>query len=106
MQEKRFKILRVSECSARTFKFDFKHRDTGKEENISIFEYFKRKYNIHLQYPDIPVLEMTKRGVTYPMEVCHMLGGQRYPYKLNELAVRSEQIIWVRCAKTYDRPLL
>jgi eukaryotic translation initiation factor 2C len=51
-------------------------------------EYFKRKYNLTLQWPEFPVLETTKRGVVYPMECSIMLGGQRYPYKLNELQVR------------------
>ena len=54
---------------------------------MSIFEYFKEKYNCHLQFPTIPIVETTKKGVAFPMEVCYVLHGQRFPFKLNELQV-------------------
>lgn len=80
-----FKIQRVSTKTARTFKFDLRNQQTGEiEPNTSVFDYFQRKYNIYLSYGDLPLLETTKKGVVYPMEVCHMCPGQRYPFKLNE----------------------
>lgn len=67
-------------------------------------EYFKRKYNLTLQYPEFPVLETTKRGVVYPMECSIMLGGQRYPYKLTETQVGISLFRLVRkCKLTLDR---
>lgn len=85
---KTFKILRVSEKNARQYKFDLKQKETGEIlKDISVEEYFQRKYNIVLEWPEFPVLETTKRGTVYPMETAIMLGGQRYPYKLNESQV-------------------
>lgn len=88
VMKKTFKIHKISTFTSRTYKFDLKNKQTGKvEPNTSVFDYFKRQYNIHLEHPDLPVIETTKKGVVYPMEVCHMMGGQRYPYKLDEAMV-------------------
>jgi eukaryotic translation initiation factor 2C len=85
---KTFKILRVSDKNSRQYKFDLKERETGEIiPDVSVEEYFKRKYNLALQWPEFPVLETTKKGVVYPMECSIMLGGQRYPYKLTETQV-------------------
>lgn len=88
INKKRFKIHKISEYTARTYKFDLRNKKTGEiEPNTSVFDYFKRQYNIYLEHGDLPVIETTKKGVVYPMEVCHMHGGQRYPYKLDEVMV-------------------
>lgn len=41
-----------------------------------------------LEYPDLPLIEVGKKGTMYPMEICHMGKGQKYPYKLDEAQVR------------------
>ena len=45
---------------------------------MSIFEFFKEKYNRHLQFPTIPVVE---KGIAFQMEVC-ILHGQRFAQAL------------------------
>lgn len=55
------------------------------EKNVSIEQYFKRRYNVILQYPGLPLVEVTsKKRILYPMELCFMQKGQKYPYKLDE----------------------
>lgn len=50
---------------------------------MSVESYFVAKYKVHLNYPDFPLVEVGRRGALYPMELCHMVYGQRYPYKLD-----------------------
>lgn len=43
------------------------------------------RYNVILQHPNLPLVEVTsKKRVMYPMELCFMQKGQKYPYKLDE----------------------
>lgn len=55
--------------------------------NISVFDYFQQKWNIRLQYPDLPVVQMHKqiRGnfVVLPMELCFLSDAQRYVGRLS-----------------------
>ncbi|KAL1982463.1 hypothetical protein VTN96DRAFT_1310 [Rasamsonia emersonii] len=66
------------------FTIDYKDKATGKTEKLTMFQYFKKRYNVILEYPNLPVVEMTKNGVFYPMEHLVIVGLQRYPYKLND----------------------
>lgn len=85
-----------------TYKFDLRHKDSGEiEPDVSIYDYFLRKYKLGLQFKDLPVIETTRKGVAYPMEVCHMLPGQRYPFKLNEL--QTSNMIKFAVARPADR---
>lgn len=52
---------------------------------ITVERYFKEQYNLILQYPTLPVVEMTKKGVCYPMELLQLPANQRFPFKLDEL---------------------
>ncbi|QSZ31114.1 hypothetical protein DSL72_000677 [Monilinia vaccinii-corymbosi] len=58
----------------------FTPKDTGKE--TSVYEYFKYKYNINLQYWWAPLIE-TERAGFFPMEVCTLLPNQKYQFKLD-----------------------
>lgn len=58
----------------------FTPKDTGKE--ISVYEYFKQKYNINLVHWWAPLIE-TERAGFFPMEVCTLLPNQKYQFKLN-----------------------
>lgn len=89
MLKKTFKIDRISQFTARTFKFDMPNRTTGQvEKQITVEKYFEKRYNVFLQFPDLPLIEVGKRSTMYPMELCHMGKGQKYPYKLDEVQVR------------------
>lgn len=88
IKNKTFKIQRVSNFTARTYKFDVVDRKAGTtQKDITVEQYFKSKYNLALQFPELPLLETSKKGVLYPMECCVMAKGQKYPFKLDEQQV-------------------
>lgn len=77
------------------------NRSTGQvEKDVTVEQYFQRRYNVFLEFPDLPLIEVGKKGTMYPMEICHMGKGQRYPYKLDEAQVRNiTQKIFYRANK-------
>ncbi len=84
----RFVIKRVLEVDSKEYQFPLYQTDekTGERtqtQMISIFQYFWEKYQIVLQFANIPVLETTK-GDVYPMEVCRIAPDQRYVFKLDD----------------------
>ena len=88
--EKRTWIVnRISTYTAKTYKFDVHNRETNKTTMTSLFDYYMTKYGIRLDYWYLPLIETQKEGTLFPMEVCNMCIGQRYPYKLNENQVSS-----------------
>lgn len=62
---------------------DEKFEKDGKM--ISIYDYFLREFNVRLQYPDLPLVKMTRgKNTLLPMEVLKLKGNQRYSFKLDE----------------------
>ncbi|KAI4204293.1 MAG: hypothetical protein LQ350_001273 [Teloschistes chrysophthalmus] len=85
-----WKVHDILNMSSREFKFRPFNKTTGKEDpEISLPEYYYKKYNIWLQWPALPPVQTTNKSVVFPMEVCNMIPGQRYPYKLNEGQTRA-----------------
>ncbi|KAL9121776.1 MAG: hypothetical protein Q9187_001664 [Circinaria calcarea] len=90
LKKKIWTIKCFSYLSSHTWKFDLNDRSTGTvRPNVSLNEYFKLKYDIHLEFPHLPVVETMKKGVAFPMEVCVVEEGQRYPFKLDEEQTKS-----------------
>lgn len=97
---KTFHIYSILPLNAHEYKFKWKDPATDQERLISISDYFKQKHNVTLYCPNLPVVEMTTRGIYYPMECLEVAGLQRYGHKLNErqttdmlkLAVRKPQV--------------
>jgi eukaryotic translation initiation factor 2C len=87
MPEKEWKIFKISLNNALEETLEWKDPTTKQPtgERVTIAQYFKRKYNTALQYPNLPLIEMTKRGVLYPMEFLQIVSGQRYNSKLDEM---------------------
>ncbi|KAL9595041.1 MAG: hypothetical protein Q9179_005141 [Wetmoreana sp. 5 TL-2023] len=82
----------VLNIPANEYTFEITDRVTGVvTRSPNLYDYYAKKYNIHLQYPRLPVVKTTrgKKDVVFPMELCHMIPGQRYPYKLNENQTRN-----------------
>ena len=59
--------------------------------DISVYDFFKQHYGIHLQYWYLPLIE-TERDGYFPMEVCTLVANQKYMYKLSPDQVRSFSI--------------
>ncbi|KAH1338083.1 hypothetical protein KXX67_000930 [Aspergillus fumigatus] len=79
-----FIVKGLLNANARQYTIEIKDKATGKTQKMSVEAYFKRKYNLTLNYWELPMVEMTKKGVVYPMEVLTIHGLHRYPWKLNE----------------------
>ncbi|KPI41777.1 Protein argonaute [Cyphellophora attinorum] len=56
---------------------------------VSVAQYFMKKYNIRLQHPRLPLVETTKKGVLFPIELLHIQPNQRYGAKLDETQTAS-----------------
>ncbi|RKF74147.1 Protein argonaute [Golovinomyces cichoracearum] len=64
--------------------FNLRNRKTDPptEEKVSVYEYFKKIYNINIQYWDFPLVITTRDGM-FPMELCVIAPGQRYNFKMS-----------------------
>ena len=86
---RQFVIARVLESDAKAYKFQMfeTNNETGERVDkgkISIFDYYARVKGLTLQYPGLPVVEMTRKGNIFPMEFCQVNPDQRYAFKLDE----------------------
>ncbi|OQO01680.1 hypothetical protein B0A48_12717 [Cryoendolithus antarcticus] len=80
-----FCIERFIFKSAKEHKFDAIHPVSGKETNMTVFDYFALKYKHRLQFPDLPLVLMTRgKNTIIPMELCMVNENQRYPFKCDE----------------------
>ena len=83
--DKVWKIKAIVSLTPRTKTFDLKDRVTKAViKKVTVEQYYLEKYNVRLTEPNLPLVETTKKDVFYPMELCYLTKGQRYPYKLNE----------------------
>ncbi|CAI5528625.1 unnamed protein product, partial [Closterium sp. Naga37s-1] len=60
------------------------------EGETSLVAYFRSAYGYTIRHPNLPCVMAGGGGKSFlPMEVCHIIGGQRYGPKLNEEQVSS-----------------
>jgi eukaryotic translation initiation factor 2C len=83
------------------YKIDYRDPTTGVTDNITVEQYFRRKYNITLTHWELPLVEMTKRNVFYPMEFLTIHGLHRYMWKLNEY--QTSNMIKYAASRPADR---
>lgn len=74
--EQKMRVKMVTSKSAAESSFEEMDRITGQSQTISVEQYFKRKYNISLRYPRLPLLSC--REGLFPMELCFTASGERY----------------------------
>lgn len=83
--------------SALDTKFEVHRTDDKGNDSIvtfSVNEYYMKTYNIRLKYPKLPLVRIRKRGEYYPMELCHVTEGQRYPFKLDDRQTADMIKVW------------
>lgn len=89
-ESKLFYITGFTKENAKERKFDVKDKTTGAiTKDVSVYQYFQRRYNLMLQYWNLPLVETTKNGIVFPMECCIIAANQRYLYKLDDEQVRG-----------------
>ena len=77
------RVDKILDQTPETYRFEWKNRSTGQTKEVSVKEYFKQQYNVNLNHPYLPLVQV-KQGEVYPMELCIMCRGQQYKVKLNE----------------------
>ncbi|KAL9079521.1 MAG: hypothetical protein Q9157_001579 [Trypethelium eluteriae] len=87
--EPSYVIDKLLNQSAKEYVQKMRHPKTGKEEEMTIVQYFREKYNIHLKYPDMPLIKTTKKDVVLPLELCKIKPKQRYVFKLNDRQISN-----------------
>ncbi|KAJ5594792.1 uncharacterized protein N7459_001000 [Penicillium hispanicum] len=83
-KEKGFIIHGLLNTNATTYECRFKDKVTGKIEDMTISRYFAKKYNVLLQHPRMPLVQMERDEIVYPAEFLFIKGLQRWPFKLTE----------------------
>lgn len=79
-----------TQYSVSQIKFDWIEKDpTGKVtkevRGISVFDYFKQKHKVTLQYPNLPCLAVGKdKKNNLPVELCHLVPEQYYDKKMSD----------------------
>ncbi|KAF4769961.1 hypothetical protein HAV15_011480 [Penicillium sp. str.  len=90
---KSFIVKGLIHAKPKEFFIDYYDKATGKSTRIHLEEYFMRRYNIRLEYPNMLLVEMQKEDVHYPAEFLVIKGLQRYRYKLTD-AQAAQMIQW------------
>ncbi|KAJ9053872.1 hypothetical protein DSO57_1020180 [Entomophthora muscae] len=88
-----FKIRGLSESGANSTHFVLSEEGI-EDRQVTVQEYFARKFGIHLEFPSLPCIEV-KRGNLIPMELCQVVSGQRYSKKLND--GQTAEMIKIAC---------
>lgn len=83
-----FQILNISKPANELTFTDY------KDHEATVSDYFVTKYNKRLIYPFLPCI-VVKHGNFLPMEVCQIVGGQRYTKNLNPK--QTAEFIKVTC---------
>lgn len=86
-EERSYVIDGFLKQGAKEYKFQLRNKQTGAMETASIYEYFLKRYDVTLIHPEFPLVQTTKKGVVFPMEVVVISENQKYPYKLDEIQV-------------------
>lgn len=70
---------------------------------IYVAQYFREKYGVVLKFPSLPAIQAGNdaKPIYLPMEVCRIVGGQRYTKKLNERQVT--EMLRATCQRPLDR---
>jgi len=66
----------LAAADAISAQFEEEDHTTGLKRQTTVADYFKRKYNIDLNYPRLPLLK--SRDALFPPELCFTCAGERY----------------------------
>ncbi|XP_051134419.1 protein argonaute MEL1-like isoform X2 [Andrographis paniculata] len=96
---KRYKVSGLSTQVIGDLKFSLD--ETGGQ--ITVVKYFETKYGIRLRWTNLPAIQVgsDSKPVSIPMEICKIVGGQRYSKKLNERQVSA--LLKATCKRPNER---
>ncbi|RDB23947.1 Protein argonaute-3 [Hypsizygus marmoreus] len=74
-------VKKLSNLNSRQYSFDA--AEFGRK--VTVEEYFKKKYNVTLRYPDLPLVDVGGQKSNFlPPEVCEIIPNQPYRGKLTD----------------------
>ncbi|KAG3182601.1 Protein argonaute-2 [Phytophthora cactorum] len=81
-----YRVNGLTKISAQDTYFE---NDEG--QRVSIVQYFQKTYNLRLRYPKLPCLHVgaPQKKNYLPMEVCHIMAGQKCPRKVTDNQVAN-----------------
>jgi len=85
-RKQKYLIVGVSDKTAKTMTFEVEGK--GK---TSVANYFRSKYGITLNYPDMPLIKVgsPSKNICLPIELCSIVPGQRYMKKLSPIQTQG-----------------
>lgn len=83
--KRKYRVSNVTKRSAHQQTFPLK-LESGAIIECTVAKYFHDKYNFKLQYPNLPCLQVgqEQKNTYLPLEVCHIVSGQRCIKKLTD----------------------
>lgn len=94
-----YKVQGFSTESANELTFDVKDGDDRPACQDIVAEYFKKKYSIHLKYPDIPCVKVSPTKTIYiPLELLDLVVTERFTGEL--AANETRQMVQFASGKT------
>ncbi|CAB4018547.1 argonaute-2-like isoform X2, partial [Paramuricea clavata] len=84
-------IKRKQKASGLSFKSAKDETFDCEGRKVSVLNYFKDKYNITLQHPDLPCIKIGQKGNLIPIELCRVVDGQKKQGKLT--GAQTQQMI-------------
>jgi eukaryotic translation initiation factor 2C len=84
-------IKRKQKASGLSFKSAKDETFDCEGRKVSVLNYFKDKYKITLQYPDLPCIKIGQKGNLIPIELCRVVDGQKKQGKLT--GAQTQQMI-------------
>lgn len=84
---------------AKEYMISIDDQATGKSKKTSIADYFQKKYNYHIRHGKTALVQMTRAGVIFPLEILFVRHLQRWPHKLDE-RMTADMIKWTAVKPT------
>jgi eukaryotic translation initiation factor 2C len=89
-KRKVFVVDQILRVNARDARFKAVDRKTGEEKDVSVLQYFWDTYKVRLEYPHMPLVQAVgKNKPMFPLELCNVVKGQKYPFKLSDVQTSS-----------------
>lgn len=85
MEQREWTIKGFLNMNAQEYLLEVRNKQTGQvESSQTLFDYFEQKYQLRLRHWQLPLVEMTKKGTVYPIELLHLQPHQRWLTKLDD----------------------
>ena len=103
---RKYRVSNVTRRPANTQTFPLMV-ENGQTFECTVARYFQEKYNIRLQYPNLPCLQvgLEQRHTYLPLEVCNIVGGQRCVKKLTDTQTSTMIKATARSAPDREREI-